>query len=513
MRLPSHLRLSRCGVYQFRLVLPSALARLVGQGEIRRSLGTKSPERARLCAYALSAKILPVVNILKRAMSMDPNSIDPETVRRLIVENLVIENGVIRASRLETSPDPETARREMQALGALAKATERPAEGPGFEHAAREQEILRAASVTPVSVARPKTIGEAVKGFLLFKKHLAPSTVSLYGRRLGVFTALAGGPRRLLHLLTEPECVEIAEALNVLPAHANERDVLPAAETLANASGEGRTVGSGTIGDHLTLFGAFMDWAIRSKHHPGPNPFREVAKPKGGTATGGADSFTRSELEKIFNPEALAAMSRPHRFWGPLLGLFTGARSNELAQLRLCDFVEEGGLRCIRITHDEAGGTRTKNADSERLLPLHPTLWAIGLADYLEDVRIVGGERLFPNLPADGNGKREKYLSRDFNEVHLKGVGVWVPRRKVFHSFRDTATEAMTDADVKDFFIESWLGHTTKGITSQHYRKKAPPAKLADGCLPSLGFEFLNLAAVRYEKGRWNEWMKKNLCP
>lgn len=510
MQLPAHLRISRHGVYQFRIVLPDALSRAVGQKEIRRSLGTKSPEIARLSAYGLSARMLPIVRTLSRAMAIDPNSIPPATARKLIVEGLEISNGVIRATRLETHPDPAVARREMESLAALAKATLLPPEGAAFERAKAEREIMLADAVT---VARPKTIGEAVKGFMLFKKNLAPGTLTMYQRRLDVLIALAGGPRKLLHLLSEAQAAEIAEALNVLPAHAHERNIGTAAQMLARAGAEGRTVGSGTIDNHLTLFAAFMDWAIRSKHHRGPNPFQGVAKPDGGTAAGGADAFTRSELEKIFAPDVLLNMKRPHQFWGPLLGLFTGARSNEVAQLRLSDFVTEGGLRCIRIAHDVGGGTRTKNADSERILPLHPTLWSVGLQDYLDDLAELGADRLFPNLPADQHGKREKYLSRDFNEVHLKGMGVWVPRRKVFHSFRDTATEAMTDADVKDFHIESWLGHSTKGVTGKHYRKKATPAKLAVACLPSLGFEFLNLGAVSYRRGRWNEWLKKNMCP
>lgn len=513
MLLPSHLRVTRHGVFQFRLVLPDTLAHALGQREFRRSLGTKRAEGAKLSAYALSARMLPLVRSLDRAMSIDPNSIDPKTVRQLIAENLVIENGVIKATRLETSKDPEVARRELQALGDLAKATLLPAEGAAYERAVQEREIMLAAlTPPPVTVARPKTIDEAIAGFLRFKKHAAAGTVDMYGRRLRVFSALAGGGQRMLHLLTESECAEIVEALNVLPANANERDVKPAAEMLA-APPSRRAVGAGTIGDHLVLFGAFFAWAIRSKHHPGPNPFRDVAKPKGGTASGGAVPFTNSELERIFAPETLAEMNRPHRFWGPLLGLFTGARSNEIAQLRLVDFVDESGLKCIRIVHDSAGGTRTKNADSERILPLHPTLLEIGLGDYLEDLRELGAERLFPNLPRDTHGKREKYLSRDFNEIHLKDLGIWQPRRKVFHSFRDTVTNVLAEAEVKDFYIEAWLGHSVRGVTGQHYRQKPSPDKLAKACLPALGFDFLNLASVRYERGAWNDWMARNLKP
>jgi hypothetical protein len=51
MQLSSHLRLSRHGVWCFRLVLPDSVAAVVGQREILKSLGTKRPEEARLKAY------------------------------------------------------------------------------------------------------------------------------------------------------------------------------------------------------------------------------------------------------------------------------------------------------------------------------------------------------------------------------------------------------------------------------------------------------------------------------
>lgn len=526
MLLASHLARSRHGVFQFRVVLPEALALAIGQKEIRRSLGTREPEVARLAAYGLSAKIIPIVRSLSNAMASSPKDIDPDKIRETlnIVGNtgkryeLDLQRGIMKAD----GPDDharmmeaiaaakalnvamDVPRRQVSPIDAPPPPPAAPSTDAAQAHAQREQAIFESAALPAVS--RPKTIDEAIAGFMTFKKHSAPGTIVMYKRRLKVFKALAGGGRRMLHLLTEQQALDMVSALSLIPSYARGRVIGSAAEVLKSAHDE-KTLGSGTIGNHITQFAAFLEWAIRSKHHPGPNHFKGAPKPGGGTAEGGAEAFTRSELEKIFDPALFASMSRPHRFWGPLLGLFTGARSNELAQLRLVDFVDEGGLKCVRITHDPAGGTRTKNAASNRVLPLHPKLFEIGLQDYLDDLKAQGFDELFPNLPIDKQGKREKYLSRDFNELHLKNLGIWKPRQKVFHSFRDTATEAMTDADVKDFFIEAWLGHSTKTITGKHYRHKPSQQKLAAACLPALGFEFLNLDGIRYEKGRWNAWL------
>ena len=517
MHLPSHLRLSRCGVYQFRLVLPEALARALGQKEFRRSLGTKRPEGAKLLAYGLSARMLPLIRTMSRAMAFDPNSIDPETARKLIFDNLVIDAGGLKASRVQTSDDPAVARMELLLLKQMAREAAGlsdgpPAEGEAYEQALREQRELLEATAKPAAPDRPKKIKDAIAGFLRFKKASAPATLGLYKRRLNVFAQLAGGEERQLHHITEADCAEIVEALNVLPTH---RAEVGTATSLLAAPPEGRTLSVGTINDHLTLFKAFFGWSIRSKHYLGSNPFADPAKPTKTAEEGGAEAFTQSELERIFDPALFADMKRPYHFWGPLLGLHTGARSNELAQLRLCDLVEEGGVKCLSIEHDpdDETPTRTKNKASRRLLPIHAQLWEIGLQAYLDDLKATGADRLFPTLPLDVHGKREKYFSRDFNELHLKNLGIWQKRRKVFHSFRDTATEAMAEAEVDTFLIEQWIGHAHETVMRTHYRKTVGPEKLSAKCWPAFKFPFLRLDEIRYEKGKWNEWMLRNLKP
>ncbi len=95
---PSHLRLSRCGIYQFRLVLPDNLAAIVGQKcIILQSLGAKRPEQARMAAYRLSARIIPFLRALRRTVAFDSDSIDPKNVRELIV-NLYLSEAA-RSSR------------------------------------------------------------------------------------------------------------------------------------------------------------------------------------------------------------------------------------------------------------------------------------------------------------------------------------------------------------------------------------------------------------------------------
>jgi|GEM_PF-2042418 len=114
MQLPSHLRLSRHGVWSYRLVLPEIIANALGQKKIRKSLGTRCPITAKYLAYHLSGKILPIVRKAKHRMTLDPNSIDPKSVRELIVRGLEIDrsSGSLKAEYIETSSAPEIAKRE-----------------------------------------------------------------------------------------------------------------------------------------------------------------------------------------------------------------------------------------------------------------------------------------------------------------------------------------------------------------------------------------------------------------
>lgn len=123
MLLPSHLRISRHGVYYFRVILPAPIAAALGQVEFVRSLGIRCPKLAKSNGYQIWAQISPLLNRLARLMSIDPKSIDPAQIRKMIVEGLKIgADGSFSATRIETSKNPLVARQEMEGLLAIAKA-------------------------------------------------------------------------------------------------------------------------------------------------------------------------------------------------------------------------------------------------------------------------------------------------------------------------------------------------------------------------------------------------------
>jgi integrase len=152
-------------------------------------------------------------------------------------------------------------------------------------------------------------------------------------------------------------------------------------------------------------------------------------------------------------------VQRDHYFWLPLLAIFTGARLEELCQLRREDIGIDDGITTIRIT-DEHPEQRLKNEPSKRKVPVHRDLIKIGFLRYLDTTH---GEWLFPSMVRGG---REKKLGHHYTKVFTQY------RRKVevyqnlmdFHSFRHTAITGLIRSKADRPAISQIVGHSTSEL-------------------------------------------------
>lgn len=547
MLLPSHLRVSRHGVYYFRIILPEPIATALGQIEFVRSLGIRCPKLARENGYQIWAQISPLLGRLSRLMSIDPTSIDPENIRKMIVEGLKIgADGSFSAARIETSRNPRIAKQEMEGLLAIARAQRALQEPPNglqgqiagqqAEVASLKGEIANLAKKSEgETVLNPSTLQAAHDSYMLTKRGIAEATKKAYRESASLFEQMMGGPTRLIHEITTKEIIDFNEALRLIPKHAKKRGiVLTRAKTMLENPPHGvdkagqvfeyESISGETANLHCTNLQGFFDFAISSGRRLGKNPFKELTRHSDGMQGLGAEGFTEGELRAIFNPASLMTTKRPTEFWSLLLSLYTGARLNELACLEFTDFVEERGIRCISIRriprakpntiehNSKPSARQTKNAESRRMVPLHPDLFEIGIDDYIEDMKSIGAQRFFPTLPEDSRGKRERRLSYDGNE-YLKRVGVHVERIKVMHSFRDTVCELLGVSDMDEVRADQWTGHKNQSVKGRHYRSTAAVALQARDGFKALDFPFINTEQIRYAKGKWNEWTLKNMVP
>jgi len=531
MFLPSHIRRSRHGVFYYRLVFPRVVAEALGQAEALRSLHTKCPVDAKILGYQISATLVPILRSLRRIMTIDPKRFNPKEIRKLTIEELALPSG-IKLRNLKTSDNPKTAKLELETLRSVFDADKagKQRSPEALAKLAAEEQVLREVVDRAMGKKRPTkedTLAGAMEAYIVFKKGLAESSKKSYREAIRLLGALCGGMDRKVHTITAQDCKDFNEALPRVPLHATKRGIplRSATELLALPDDpDAETLSAQSSNQTITNLKTFLYWCIKTGRYAEENPFKDLARHTDGNDDGGAEAFTETELREIFNPDSFMAVKQPHVFWGSLLALFTGARANEIASLDLANFIEEGGYRCIAIRHTKRASTKekivhatrkrspkqTKNNSSRRVLPLHPILWEVGLDDYLRDLQGLGAKRLFPTLPLDSRKKRDRYLSRDVND-YLKRVGVHEPRTKVLHSFRDTISDFLGDSVMDDTAADRWTGHRSKTTKGRSYRKGLP-VKNAKTAFGELKFSFLPWGKIRYRKGRWNDYIKQNMC-
>jgi integrase len=158
--------------------------------------------------------------------------------------------------------------------------------------------------------------------------------------------------------------------------------------------------------------------------------------------------FDLASLAAIFSSPVYSADERPTQgrgeaaYWLPLLALFTGARLEELAQLRSTDVRQETYLDgsdrkrtawMIHIVQED--GLTTKNAGSERSVPVHPDLERLGFIRMAQQAAETGQRFLFPDLRSNKYGKRGAKWGEWWSRYRREVCGVTGPGL-VFHSFR-----------------------------------------------------------------------------
>lgn|GEM_PF-931350 len=184
--------------------------------------------------------------------------------------------------------------------------------------------------------------------------------------------------------------------------------------------------------------------------------------------------YTIEELQTIFNSPVFTKGFRPKRFqgeaiyWLPLLGLYTGARLNELAQLFTGDFGEEDGINYLVITPEEATG-RTNKTGERRRVPIHPDLIKMGFIDYCTKVKDEKHQQLFPELKITrkdgklGDKWGSEWSGYVRNELGIKRIP------KPFHGFRHSFIEHGRRSRMDTELRRIIEGHTPNTVEFKSY--------------------------------------------
>ena len=152
--------------------------------------------------------------------------------------------------------------------------------------------------------------------------------------------------------------------------------------------------------------------------------------------------YTDIELSKLFNSDDYTQGLHTHSFqyWVPLIGLFSGARANEICQIFTDDVRQDEETRTWVIDFNENDPDRTrkslKRPSHGRIFPIHRQLIALGILEFADYRRQRGEERLFPELPYRNKNKYADKLQRWYNVTYEKQCGL--SGRTSFHSLRHT---------------------------------------------------------------------------
>jgi integrase len=442
----------RQGIYRFRRFVPKDLREIIGQREIKVSLRTTDLETAkrRLALEVIKSdrrfeearRIL--ANPDARAFRAVQQDVEhrrkwPRTDDELDAESLALTDALEEAT--DAKPDPVRAKILRAVLDA------RQSDPDGMQASSEDNPTL--------SVLFDRWRSERTP---------PPKTWQEWTTARKRFEQVLGGDVPV-RLITKAHVRAYKESLLRTPKrHGNSAVLSPASVTK----------GLGAIRSVLA-------WAVGQGYLD--------ANPADGIRHAGARSaeqrsrrlpYDADDLKRIFGQKREPGADT----WLPLLGLWTGARLEELGGLRVEDIKEEGSVPYIFIRASD--GRRLKNRGSERRVPLHSELVRAGFLDYVTERRRKGDVLLFPELKADSHGTRTRMWGKRFAR-HVRLVcGVTDKRKASFHSLRHSFVDAARAVMIEEH-RHAITGHSGGGV-GRTYGTSVPLSVLAE-----------SMAKVRYE--------------
>lgn len=276
--------------------------------------------------------------------------------------------------------------------------------------------------------------------------------------------------------------------LNVVQSVPANRNKLPefrdkTVDELLAMSGSYEAVSISTSKDYLQVSKAAFSWAKQRKYLPYTflKDMRITAKPKKISKENEMRRrFSQDDLNNIFSLPRFTEgnYTRTYYCWFPLLGLYTGARAEELAQMELQDVYKEKKIWVININDD--GDKQLKTINSRRVIPIHKTLIKLGFIKYVNYLKdcyqadVTCNNKLFPELERQRDGYSRKPRDRFISFLEKNKLK---QDKQAFHSFRHTFADIMKQDDIPEVYCAAIIGHKHSNITYSRYGKEFSPDK------------------------------------
>ena len=230
-----------------------------------------------------------------------------------------------------------------------------------------------------------------------------------------------------------------------------------------------------TVRNIMGRVSSFFNWLVKQGYRE-DNPFSGVAPRRVHSARSERSPFTDDDLKLLFGTALYKDKVYAHdwQYWLPLLGLYTGARLEELCQLKGQDFKVTDDCHYIDIHGEGDAQNRVKTPSSVRKIPVHSELIKLGLLDTVN------------KRPSESFLFDLSRINTNLGHVPPKWFGGYkaslgLPKgTKVFHSFRHTLRDKLMLNGVPNEHIRELLGHEQIGETFGRYGSCIPVKVLAE---------------------------------
>lgn len=317
-------------------------------------------------------------------------------------------------------------------------------------------------------------------------KGVAKDRVDQCRRDIGTFVQLVGASFPIAKI-SKVEVREWKQLLVKYPVKATETKAFAGMNIMqvvkANEKVGKPVLADRTVNRYLSSLGAFLSWAEGNGYLP-RNPVEGLMLKKEAKAP--TLPFNSDQLATLFNSPWFAGcqsadewrnvakpgnvLIRDHRYWVPLIMLFSGARPGEIAQLAVNDVrqLHDHWIMHITTEGDETEeGKSVKTAGSMRVVPVHPELIRLGFLDYHAGRVKDGGASLFPGAVRNERGQIMADVSREFGR-YMTRIGLKKGRGLSLYSFRHGAADALRRAGFLDQQFGFILGHTEPSTTGKY---------------------------------------------
>lgn len=242
-----------------------------------------------------------------------------------------------------------------------------------------------------------------------------------------------------------------------------------------------------------STFRALFDWLILKSWYVHKNPFIASSSITSTFAKRNSrpwDPLSTTDLNKVFLKEnyiqtlATRTPDKKHHdyYWGPLLALFSGMRIEEICSLQVKQIMEDEGIHYIKLITDD--DMRTKNQNSNRVIPIADILIEMGFLNFVEQAKKFKRKRVFVNEENTGKNGYSRFLSAKWSKYLIDLKVKDTMNKKGFHSLRHTFIQHLTLVSNNAIHNMRIVGHTednkdiTKSVHSLTYNKELAPMKV-----------------------------------